>query len=58
MRKEPIPTSTEIWKILKEVSLDRQKTERQMQETDRRMQATDRQMKETGRQIRQLRDSC
>ena len=56
MRKEPIPTSTEIWKILKEISLDRQKTERQMQETDRQMQETDRQMKETGRQIRQLKD--
>ena len=49
MSQEPVPTPSEIWKILKEVSLSQK-------ETDRKMQETDQQIRETGRQIKKLED--
>ena len=54
MEKEPVSTSKEIWKILKEVSLGQKENREQMRETDRRMQKTDQQIQETTRQIRRL----
>ncbi len=50
MKKEHVPTPDEIWKILKEVSLNQKETDRRMQETDRRMQES---KAETDRLIRE-----
>ena len=47
MQEKTVPTSDEIWKILKEVSLSQKETDRKMQETDRKMQETDRLLRES-----------
>ena len=52
MENQHIPTPSEIWKILKEVSLGQKETDRRMQETNRRMQETDRHIKETNKETK------
>ena len=45
MSPSAVPTSDEIWKILKEVSSNQKETSEQMKETDKRMKETDKRLK-------------
>ena len=59
MEKQAVPTPTEIWKILKEVSLSQKETDRRMQETSRILleskQETDRKIQESQQKYDQMR---